>query len=337
MGLKRYIGLGIVFLVVVVVFAFINSSSDFRVEFFGNAYVLPVTVWIALPAFVLFLASILHIFIYSVKHYFEKKSFESDEKTLKALVKDLILGKNSTKVFKTTEFSEIGAILSNFNLIPKEKSITTTDNEVNTILNAVYKINSGQYVAGKELKLYNDNPFYEKNIINQINEDIDFAVDVLKKSSGYSQKIVKEALFKVLAEKNLRAVVKYLDTLLVDREMVLALFAKDALKSTESSFSQDKIAGLAKKVDLTKKDFISIAKQYKNRMGPDELIRLFENLSSEIEEATEAYLYILFEFEMLDTAKEILHNSAKTEYVLFKALLDLKQSGKHYSFDVLCN
>lgn len=336
MGLKRYIGLGIIFLITVVIYAFVNSSSDFRIDFFGNVYVLPVAIWVAIPAFMLFVASILHIFIYSVRHYFERRAFESDEKTLKALVKDLILNKNSTKAFKTKEFSEMGEILSNFNLQPKEKSVSTTDNEVNNILNSIYKINSGQYVTAKELKLYNDNPFYDKNVINQINEDIEFALDVVKKANGYSSKIVKEALIKVLAEKNISAIVKFVDSLSLDREMVLALFAKDSLKSTDSSFSQDKIAELAKKVELNKKDFINIAKQYKNRMGPDELIRLFENLSSEIEEATDGYLYILFEFEMLDAIKDILQNSSKTEFLVFKALLDLKQAGKHYSIDTLC-
>lgn len=337
MGLKRYTIFGLIFLIAVIVTAFINASGDFRLVFFGNVYVLPIAVWVAIPAFVLFVVSILHIFLYGVRHYFERRSFESDEKTLKALVKDLMMGKSSTKVFKTKEFSEMGEILSNFNLVPKEKSVTTQDNDVNSLLNALFKINNGQYVNAKELKLFNDNPFYEKNLINQINEDIEFAQDVIKKSAGYSFGVVKEALMKVLAEKNIASVAKFIDQLTLDKEMVLALFMKDAMKVSDSSFSQDKIAELAKKVELSSVDFMNIAKQYKNRMGPDELMRLFENLSSEIDDATQGYLYILFEFEMVDTIREILQNSAKNEYLPYKALLDLKQAGKHYSLDCLCN
>lgn len=336
MGLRRYVLLGLVYLVVVIVYAFLNSSNDFRIVFFGNVYVLPIAIWVALPAFILFIASILHIFIYSIRNYFEKKSFEKDEVTLKALLKDLILEKNSTKVFKTKEFSEIGSILTNFNLVPKDSSTSTSDSEINNLLNSVYKINNGQYVTPKELKLYNDTPYHDKNVLNEVNHDVNFALEVIKKASAYSFNIVKVALLKVLAEKNIASVIKFIEQLTFDREMVLILLEKDSQKITDYSFSQDTIANFCKKAELSSKDFVDIARFYKNRMGPDELIRLFENLSSEIDEAMEGYLYILFEFEMIDTAREILTNSAKNEYLPFKAVLDLKDFGKHYSIDTIC-
>lgn len=336
MGLRKYIIFGLIFLVLSAIGAFINSSGDFRLIFFSNVYVLPVAIWVVMPAFVLFIASILHIFIYSVRHYFDAKAFENDEKALKALIRDLILGKKSSKVFKTKEFSEIGEILGNFNLIAKEKSTTTNDAEINNLLTMIHKINAGQFVSPKELKLQNDSSLYEKNILNEINEDINFAIDVVRKSSAYSFDSTKAAILKILAEKNIATIIKYIDEIKIDREIALALFDKDSQKNTEVSFSQDKIAELAKKAELCAKDFIAIAKFYKNRMGPDELIRLFENLSSVIDEATEAYLYILFEFEMIDAAKEVLLGSTKNEFVPYKALLDLKHAGKHYSIDTLC-
>lgn len=336
MGLKKYVIFGIIFLIFSLVLAFVNSSGDFRVVFFNNAYVLPVAVWIVIPAFILFLASILHIFIYSVRTYFNAKSFENDEKALKSMLKDLMIGKSSSRVFKTREFGEIGEILSNFDLTPKAKSVTTSDSEINNILNLMYKIKSGQYVSPKDLKLAQDTDLNEKNTINQVEEDVNFAIDVVKKASLYSQKVTKAALLKVLKEKNISTVIKFIDSLSIDRDMALAIFDKDSQKNSEFSFTQDKIAELAKKADLVSKDFIAIARMYKNRMGPDELIRLFENLSSVIDEATEAYLYILFEFEMIDVAREILIGSTKNEFVPYKALVDLRQAGKHYSIDTLC-
>lgn len=336
MGLKRYIIFGIIFLIFSLVVAFVNSSGDFRAVFFNNVYVLPVAIWIVIPAFVLFLASILHIFIYSVRSYFNAKSFEDDEKALKSLVKDLMIGKNTSRVFKTREFSEVGEILSNFDLTPRAKSVITSDLEINNILNLIHKIKSGQYVSSKDLKLSVDTQLGEKNILNQVDEDVNFAIDVVKKATLYSQKVTKAALLKVLQEKKISTIIKFIDPIEIDREIALALFDKDSQKNTEFSFTQDKIAEIVKKGELDSKDFIKVAKLYKNRMGPDELIRLFENLSSVIDTATEAYLYILFEFEMIDVAREILIGSTKNEFIPYKALVDLRQAGKYYSIDTLC-
>ena len=39
---------------------------------------------------------------------------------------------------------------------------------------------------------------------------------------------------------------------------------------------------------------------------------------------------------MIDSAREILVNTANDEYIPFKAIIDLKNSGKHYRLDNLC-
>ncbi len=63
----------------------------------------------------------------------------------------------------------------------------------------------------------------------------------------------------------------------------------------------------------------------------------FEKLVQEKEEYTTAYLYVLAEYEMIDKMRDILANSATQEYIPFKALIDLKDSGKHtYSIETLC-
>jgi hypothetical protein len=71
-------------------------------------------------------------------------------------------------------------------------------------------------------------------------------------------------------------------------------------------------------------------------MLPDQLIKLLEELSIDNEAATEAYLYVLFEYEMIDEARSILSGSAQNEYKPYKALLDLKDAGKYYNLDHMC-
>ena len=96
------------------------------------------------------------------------------------------------------------------------------------------------------------------------------------------------------------------------------------------------ILTILKKVKLSNEELIEIVKDYKKSMSPDQLIKLFEDLIQEKEEYTTTYLYVLAEFEMVDEMRDILVNSAANEYVAFKALVDLKDAGKHvYSVDAL--
>ena len=70
-------------------------------------------------------------------------------------------------------------------------------------------------------------------------------------------------------------------------------------------------------------------------MQPEQLMKLFEDISAHDESLTESYLYVLCEYEMIAEVKEILVNSQKDEYIPFKAIIDLKDAGKHYSVESL--
>ena len=48
-----------------------------------------------------------------------------------------------------------------------------------------------------------------------------------------------------------------------------------------------------------------LAKLYKNNMLPDDLLKIFEELSNNNEKAQDSYLYVLFEYEMIDTIRDI--------------------------------
>jgi hypothetical protein len=52
--------------------------------------------------------------------------------------------------------------------------------------------------------------------------------------------------------------------------------------------------------------------------------------------ALDAYVYILFEYEMIEKVRDIFANTSKEELTAFKALLELKDSGKQYTLDSIC-
>jgi hypothetical protein len=69
-------------------------------------------------------------------------------------------------------------------------------------------------------------------------------------------------------------------------------------------------------------------------MLPEQRIRLFEMLSEHNDEAMEGYLYTLYDLQMIDTANEILNNTASSDFQIFKAYRDLKRANKHYDIAI---
>ena len=69
-------------------------------------------------------------------------------------------------------------------------------------------------------------------------------------------------------------------------------------------------------------------------MIPEQRMKLFEILSDENEDAMDAYLYTLYDLEMIAPANAILDNSQSDEYQNFKAYRALKECGKNFSIDM---
>jgi hypothetical protein len=87
-------------------------------------------------------------------------------------------------------------------------------------------------------------------------------------------------------------------------------------------------------LELHEKDYIDISNALSTNMLPEQRIKLFETLMDLKDEVTSAYLYTLFDLEMLEPANAILDNSQNDEYLKFKAYRDLKALNKNYNIDL---
>jgi hypothetical protein len=323
-------------IIIVAGYTFSIEPGDYRLEIFEFALVLPKALLVTAPLLLLFIGTLLHMFFYGFKGYMSKRALAKDEENLSELLKDVLLNKESSRLFKSKEIKDIASVISQLNIVPKSVDFNSAKADINDIAHKIMKINAGEYIPAKELKLDDNNPLMQKNLSNKIKIDDDFAADVLKKSDKYSKELIKEAFNKVLESKSLTTVKKLLGSIVLDEEMTKNLLLKDAQQQESFSFGSDEILELVKKVELSQKDLMEIAKAYKTTMQPDQLIKLFEDISGANDLAVESHIYLLFEFEMIDAAREILAGSAKEEYVPYKALLDLKDAGKHYTLDSIC-
>lgn len=335
MGLKKYIVFSILLIIVVAGYTYSVQPGSYEVKIMEYSLTLPIVAWISFPVVLLFIASVLHMFFYGFQSYLGNRAILKDEENIIEVVKNNLLNKNEVKIFKRDTFKNLSEILSQVNLVPKEGKFTSTIKEIDMIVEKINSINSGEYLTSKELKLDATNPLMLKNEINKVNNDEDYCLDILKRPANHSEEMIKKAFFVVLAKKSMTTVKKVLANIKLDKEMVLELFKRDS-EQTDFSLSKEEVLKYIKNIDFSKEDFINLAKLYKNNMLPDDLLKIFEEISNVNELALDSYLYVLFEYEMIDTIRDIFNSSAQDELLPYKALLDLKDSGKQYTLDSLC-
>ena len=332
MGFKKYIVFSALFIGIIYGYTFSLELGDFKVTVFDISLLLPIAVWIIAPLVVLFIATVGHILFYGLINAFRQRATDKDKETMITLIKSNLLEKNPPKRFKTKAFKELSAIISQLKLNVKDSNFTSSDSELNFLIANIQDIKAGKFVSNKSLKLNETSELSNKNLINKVNEQIDFSVEVLKKPDNYPQNIVKQSFINVINEKSMTTVKKLYKNIKLDKDLARRLFEKDAANN-EFGFTSEEISKIVKDLEYTTDDYLALARNYESILQPDQIIALFEKLSEEIDASTPAYLHVLFEYEMIDKVREIVDTTPDGEYSSFKALLDLKDAGKHYDLE----
>lgn len=333
MGLKKYIISSILLIIIIAGYVFSLEANDYTIVILDNTFTFPIAVWAIIPVVILFVASIFHILFYGFRTFLNSRAVEKDEKNIVNLLKETLLENQNKIKFKTKTFIDLSSILSQLTFDVKN-DFASKDKDLNEIISLISKVNAGESVSLKNYKFNKHGSIVKKNLINKINSEVDYALDVIKKSDTFSSDIVKIAFLHVLKEKSMTTINKILSYVNLDKEMTLSLFEKDK-ENADFSIGFTNIKKYAKEAKLEKEEYISLFKLYKDTFTPDELIKLFEELSCEDEKSSEAYLYILFEFEMIDTLREVLDSTSNKDFKAFRALLDLKDNSKHYTLETI--
>ena len=86
---------------------------------------------------------------------------------------------------------------------------------------------------------------------------------------------------------------------------------------------------------LSCSDFVKIANITKKQFSPDKNLTLFKQYQQNNPKAQNAYLYLLFEYELLDEVGNYLEEQETDEFIKFRALYELKQEHKNYKLEDL--
>jgi len=334
MYIKRYTIAAIILMALVggYVFAYVTQDT-IGLDFFGIPLpALSIAVWVVIPLFVLYIGSVLHMSFYSIVGSFRLRKSEKDFQTIIDAIVDAYMGKEERHYsFKTEQYKLMGSLLENTALFPIKNLVGKTNNEkLDAALAVIENIKNGEI---EDLKSYNlpfENELVIQNERNRYKKDEISTEDILSNSTKYADVLCREVYADFVAKAPLYAIEKYKAYL--TKEALYTILARVNADSFTLEIQNDTIMSFLEKLELSKEDYIKLSSVLsQGGMIPEQRIKLFEMLSDKNDEIIDAYLFTLFDLEMLSPANAILDNSQPDEYQNFKAYRALKECNQNFS------
>lgn len=332
MGLKKYILFAIIFIVAVGAYVYSFNGDTYTLTFFGVPVSLKIAIWVVLPAAVLVIASALHMLFYSFKNYLTQRNLQKDYKTYLQYAKQHMLGNDIDMNFTTKWYDLPSRVLKHFKFDASKDASDINNEELKEVIESLRKIESGEFVSLKKFKLPKDNYFVKKNLLNKLSSDKKESENILKNCEDKSDEICKKAFEKYCEYASFGDIKK--QGFKIERELFDKLLKRFEDSNDEFKLNVEDIKEQLNGYDLDKKEYLSYAKRLKKLLNPEAVLSIFETISNEKEEALQAYLYLLFEFQMIDKAREVLLSLRENECEKFRYILELKDCGKNFDIDI---
>ena len=339
MYIKRYSVAAFILMAVVgwYVYAYITHET-MMIDLFGiPTPSLSIALLVVIPVLALYVASVLHMSFYSVVSGLKNRRTDKDyEKILDSIV-DAYLGKTNRKHnFKTPAFTLFGELLDHSTVFPNKNIVLDGDDErskkINAILEKIEKIKNGEVVDLKPYSLALDNALVVQNTRNMYKKGDLSSEEILSHSNKYVKDFCKEVYVDYVEKAPVGGIDKYKEFL--SKEAMFVILGRVNADENTLEISNEALMTLFINLDLTKQDYIKSSQITSGGMNPDQRIKLFETISNGRDEATDAYLFTLFDLEMLPPAYALLDISQPNEYQNFKAYRALKESNQYFSIDL---
>ncbi len=336
MYIKRYTAVAMIFIILVgwYVYAFVTQGS-ISIDFFGITLPsLSIALLVVVPVFLLYIGTLLHISFYSILGSFKLRKYEKDYEKLIDAIMDIYLGKTDKHTsFKTQRYQLLASLVDNTTFFPNQKLISNTPNEkINSIMKLIEDIVNSNVVDLKKYSLPSNNALVIQNEKNRYKKGDISAEDILSNSTKYDKSLCIEVYIDFVKTAPFYAVEKYKEFL--TKESLFEILHRVNAESFTLEISNEELIKLFNTLDLSAKDYIEASSILSSSMIPEQRMKLFETLSEDKEKAMDAYLFTLFDLEMLAPADEILENSQPTEYLNFKSYRALKECNKHFNINL---
>jgi ABC-type multidrug transport system fused ATPase/permease subunit len=339
MRLGLYILASIVLMAIVGGYVHSINPNDFSYNIGGVDVSLPIAIWVIVPMFLLMMASLFHMMYYSTKNFFRFKKWERDAENLNNALYWSILHEPKPHKFNLPKLKETASILQVSN-IETNSTVEGVSDKLQSALNIISEIDKGECVDFKDKRLANvlssSNPLVIKNQLNCLIKDENFTEEVLQNRDRYDDTVFEKAL-KVYTKR----------TTLPKAKKYITIFTRESFIKLINRVNRDNNLGLNRVIldefintlhdNLKCSDFLFIANITKKQLSPDENLKLFKDYQSKYSKAETAYLYLLFDYEMVDKAGEYLDEHDPHDFMRFRALYDLKKTHTKYKITDLIN
>lgn len=330
-GLYTFAALALI--AIVGVLAYTVNPNHYIVEVLGINFNLPVAAWVVLPMLLLFLFTVGHMLFYGFRNYLKLKKWQKDTDTLEDALYWSLVNEPKEQKYAMTEVGSTASLLS-------KASLNVSDNveglspRLAKVVNIIQKIKNGEYVDLKEEKMYKvfnaGNPILIQNRLNCLESDDKFVEGVMKARSDYSEVVQKEALGIFARKVNFETARKYVQSFDVENFLVML---KRVNQEDDMGLNKEILTDFVEGLKLSCSDFISIAEVTKKYFRPDENLALFYGYQKESTKAQNAYLYLLFEYELTEQVGVYLDEQEEDEFLKFRALYQLKNENTKYKLE----
>ena len=300
------------------------------------------SIWVMLILLVLVVGSIIHIAFYSVVESLQVRKSEKDYEKMIDSISDAYLGKeNRTHIFKTPGYRMLGALIDNSTVFPNNiVSTNIEDEKIRTTIKMIEDIRNGEVVDMKKLSLSIDNPLTISNDRNKYKTNPEIAKDFLKNPEKHNADLLAEIYKDYVKTASLNDIEAYKS--LLSKEALFNILARINVEENILEISNETLISLFDVLDLNTQDYLDIAAAMSLCMSdsmtacvtPEQRMKLFETISDDKDEAMDAYLFTLFDLEMLAPADAILAISQADEYLNFKAYRALRESNQHFNINL---
>lgn len=334
MYIKRYTIASIILMALVggYVFSYVTQET-ISIDFFGIPLpALSIAIWVVVPLFILYIGSVLHMSFYSIVGSLKLRKYEKDFQNIIDAIIDAYMGKTERHhSFKTDRYKLMGSLLEGTALFPKSDLVGKTNNEkLDAALSVIQNIKNAEVEDLKKYNLSVDNELFIQNERNRYKKGDITAEDILSNSTKYADILCQEVYCDFVKKAPLYAIEKY--QAFLTKESLYNILARVNADDFTLEIANETIISFLEKIELSKDDYIKLSSVLsEGGMIPEQRIKLFEMLSDNNEEIMDAYLFTLFDLEMIAPADAILDNSQPDEYQNFKAYRALKECNQNFS------
>ncbi|MEA3455737.1 MAG: hypothetical protein U9R26_04465 [Campylobacterota bacterium] len=295
---------------------------------------LPIAAWVIIPMLLLFFFSLIHMMYYATIGYFGKKKWIKDAGTLQDALYWSLLKEPKEHKYLTKDIRDSAKLLAK-STVEVTGSVEGVSEKFTNIIALIKDIERGEYVDLKEKglakKLSKENPIYIKNTLNRLDVDPKFVEDVLQSTAVYSKETVARGLRLFAENETFYKAKKYVKIFDVDNFFVL--LERAAESKDDMGMNEDMIESFIAELPFGCKEYMHLARICVKKFSPDTNLSMFKAFQKHDEKASQSYLYLLFEYEMLDAVEEFLSEHGQKEFVRFRALHTLKKMNNKYNVE----